>query len=135
MPVGSVSWLDVVDLGCGEGRFSRMLAERGGRVTGVDLSERFIEYATEHRVGDERYVLGDMEDLRGLADGSFDLAVSYVSLVDVVDLEAAIAEAFRVLRPEGRLVVCNLQPVVTACHSPGSLDQASPRSLTHPRAR
>jgi SAM-dependent methyltransferase len=75
--VGDVSGLDVVDLGCGEGRYSRN-AGIPLRVTGVDLNERFIEYARHHIVGDERYVLGDMEGLAGLADGAFDVAVSYV---------------------------------------------------------
>ena len=41
--VGDAKGLAVIDLGCGEGRFSRMLAERGARVTGLDLSERFID--------------------------------------------------------------------------------------------
>ena len=97
--VGDVSGLDVVDLGCGEGRFSRMLAERGAQVIGLDLNERFIEYANGHRVKEERYVLGDMEDLAYFADGNFDLAVCYITLDDVPDHERAIGEAFRVLRP------------------------------------
>lgn len=104
--VGDVLGLDVIDLGCSEGRFSRMLAERGARVTGLDLSKRFIEYAAEHRAKDEEYIRGDMEALSGIGDASFDLAVSYITLVDVPDHESAIGEAFRVLRPKGRFVVC-----------------------------
>ena len=42
--VGDVSGRKVIDLGCGEGRFSRMLAERGAVVTGVDLCRPFIEF-------------------------------------------------------------------------------------------
>ena len=112
--VGDVSGQDVIDLGCGEGRFSRMLAERGGNVTGLDLCERFVEYAAANRTGDERHVLGDMENLVAFPDGSFDAAVSYITLVDVPDLRRATAEAFRVLRPGGRFVVCNLHPMVSA---------------------
>ena len=52
-----------------------------------------------------------MEDLRDVPDASFDLAVSYVSLVDVHDLRRVLAEAFRILRPGGRFVVCNLAPM------------------------
>ena len=110
---GEVSSLDVIDLGCGEGRFSRMLAERGAKVTGVDMVERFIAFADGSRVGNETYLLGDMEDL-SLAAETFDVAVSYVTLVDVVDFRSAITEAFRVLRQGGRFLVCNLQPMVTA---------------------
>ncbi|MDA1348497.1 MAG: class I SAM-dependent methyltransferase [Chloroflexi bacterium] len=112
--VGEVSGLTVIDLGCGEGRFSRMLAEQGARVTGLDLCEPLIDYARKLRLKDEEYVLGHMEDLASIGSDSFDLAVSYITLVDVPDLKRATEEAFRVLRPGGRFVVCNLQSMVTA---------------------
>jgi ubiquinone/menaquinone biosynthesis C-methylase UbiE len=112
--VGDVSGLKVVDLGCGEGRFSRMLAQRHADVTGLDLAEQFVEYANAHRVGGETYIHGDMQCLDGLPDGHFDLAVSYLSLVDVPDFERAVREAHRVLRPGGRFIICNLHPMVLA---------------------
>ena len=84
--VGDVSGRKVVDLGCGEGRFSRMLAERGALVTGVDLCCPFIEFAKKHRVSDEAYLIGDMEDLHGVPSYELDLAISYVTLVDVPDM-------------------------------------------------
>ena len=62
----------------------------------------------------ETYLAGDMEDLTAIADGSFDLAVSYISLVDVIDYRRAISETFRILRPGGRFICCNLAPMVTA---------------------
>jgi ubiquinone/menaquinone biosynthesis C-methylase UbiE len=55
-----------------------------------------------------------MHDLCGVPDASFGLAVSYISLVDVPDQKAAVAEVFRVLAPEVRFVVCNLSPMATA---------------------
>jgi ubiquinone/menaquinone biosynthesis C-methylase UbiE len=111
---GDVTGKDVIDLGCGEGRFARMLAERGARVLGVDFSDVMFIAANRHPMDHVRYAVGDMSRLRDIGDASFDLAVSYVSLVDVVDYRAAIAEAFRVLRPGGRFVACNLAPMVTA---------------------
>ena len=127
--VGEVSGLKVVDLGCGEGRFSRMLARRGAEVTGVDLCRPLIEFAKNHRVSDEAYLLGDMEDLHGVPSDEFDIAVSYVTLVDIPDMRSAVCEAFRVLRRGGRLVVCNLHPMVSA--SPGWIKQGS-RKLHYP---
>ncbi len=108
---GDVSGLRVIDLGCGEGRFARMLAESGARVTGVDLCRPFIEYAECHRVGSETYLFADMEDLDGVPDDAFDLAVSYISLVDVLDMPRAVSSAFRVMRSGGRFVVCNVHPM------------------------
>ncbi|MCC6464783.1 MAG: class I SAM-dependent methyltransferase [Planctomycetes bacterium] len=112
--VGDVAGKRVIDLGCGEGRFGRMLAGRGAEVLGVDLQPLFIEHATASRVGAEKYLVGDMEELEGIPDEAFDLAVSYLSLVDVPNLAAALAQAARVLRPGGRLVACNLAPMATA---------------------
>ena len=116
--VGEVSGTRVIDLGCGEGRFSRMLARRGARVTGVDLCPPLIEHADTHRFGDEEYLLGDMADLDGVPDAAFDIAISYVTLVDVWHLDRAIDEAFRVLAPGGGFIVCNLHPMVTATMAP-----------------
>ena len=119
--VGDVTGRKVIDLGCGEGRFSRMLAERGALVTGVDLCRPFIEYAKTHRVAGESYLIGDIEDLHDVASAVYDLAVSYVTLVDVPNMQSAVGEAFRVLRPGGRFVVCNLHPMASA--SPGWITQ------------
>lgn len=127
--VGDVSGCKVIDLGCGEGRFSRMLTERGAVVTGVDLCRPFIEFAKEHRVSDEVYLNGDMEDLNEIPGDEFDLAVSYVTLVDVPNMGSAVSEAFRVLRRGGRFVVCNLHPMVSA--NPGWIRQGK-RQIHYP---
>ena len=127
--VGDVSGRKVIDLGCGEGRFSRMLAERGAVVTGVDLCRPFIEFANNHRVSDETYLIGDMEDLHEAPGDEFDLAVSYVTLVDVPDIRSAVGEASRVLRRGGRFVVCNFHPMASA--SPGWIKQGN-RKIHYP---
>ena len=114
--IGEVAGLRVIDLGCGEGRFGRVLAERDADVVGIDFTPLFVEYANAHAVGSERYLVGDMADLSEFPDESFDLAVSYVSLVDVPDFLPVVREAYRVLRPAGRFVVSNLQPMVTAAN-------------------
>ena len=109
--IGNVDGLKAIDLGCGEGRFARMLTRSGARVTGVDLCRPFIEYANSHRVGDETYLIADMEDMDAVLNNEFDLAIAYLSLVDVPDMQRAVSEAFRVLRPGGRFVVCNVHPM------------------------
>jgi SAM-dependent methyltransferase len=123
--VGDVTDLQVIDLGCGEGRFCRMLAHRGAETFGVDLQTAFVAYADARKGPRERYEVGDMQKLDGVSSESFDLAVAYITLVDVPDQRAAINEAFRVLRPAGRFVVCNVSPMASAWadHGPWHVDE------------
>lgn len=110
--LGDIRGLDVLDVGCGEGRFCRMMAERGAQTVGVDPTELLLERAaTLHPQG--RY-------LRGLAGGlplkesAFDVAISYLVLLDVPDYRQAVAEMHRVLRPGGRCLFVGLHPIRTA---------------------
>ncbi|RYG48776.1 class I SAM-dependent methyltransferase [bacterium] len=108
---GDVSGRRVLDVGCGEGRFCRMLAERGAETVGIDPTLPFLNEARRlHPAGE--YVEGFAESLP-FGDASFDLAVSYLTLIDIPDFRAAIREMARVLRPGGRLLVANLQSFVT----------------------
>lgn len=98
-----------LDVGCGEGRVSRDLAARGYDVTGLDASRTLVEAARGEDV-DGNYVLGDAEDLP-FADASFELVVSYNSLMDVDDMPRAVSEIGRVLAPDGVLCACITHPM------------------------
>ena len=114
--LGDVKGKRILDMGCGEGRFSRMLAERGASLTGIDLSSRMIELARE---AEEKEPLGvvyhvaDAADLPFLPDGTFDIVLAYLSLFDVPDYASAIGEAARVLVPGGRFVFSVSHPCFT----------------------
>src|SRR5439155_20082020 len=79
--LGDVAGRLVLDLGCGEGRFSRLLTARGARSVGLDPIVSMLEAA--RRAGQaEQYVRGAGESLP-FADACFDLVVAYLSLVDI----------------------------------------------------
>jgi len=112
---GDVAGLRVLDCGCGEGRFCRILAERGAaHVMGIDLCEEMILAAKEIEAAGVEYGVADAQDLGFLEDGSFDLAVSYLNQCDLPDFGANTREVFRVLRPGGRFVVANVHPMRSA---------------------
>ena len=106
-----------LDLGCGEGRFCRMMQALGIRTTGIDPTAGLIEHARNMDPSGD-YRVGFAEKL-DLPDDSFDLVVSYLSLVDIADLDAALSEVRRVLRPGGHFLIANLQGFNTAAVGQG----------------
>ena len=103
---------NALDVGCGEGRFCRMLAARGVRTVGLDPVPEMIDAAqARHQEGD--YQIGFAEDIPA-ADHMFDLVVSYLTLIDIDDAQKAISEMARVLRPGGALLIANLSSFATS---------------------
>ncbi len=101
----------IADLGAGEGTFSQLLARRARRVIAVDNSEKMVEFGRElaqtHGVGNLEYRLGDLESVP-IEDASVDLAFFSQALHHAQHPERAAAEAFRILKPGGRVVVLDL---------------------------
>ena len=115
--LGDVAGRNILDLGCGEGGYSRELAQRGARVTGVDGSERLIEIARERARAaklDIEYVCANASALEGLRDESFDVVMAAMSLMDVEDYPAAVREVHRVLASGGELLMSITHPCFTA---------------------
>jgi SAM-dependent methyltransferase len=101
----------VVDVATGTGVAAFAAAAAvgaGGTVTGVDVSERMIERATEQGRADGatnvHFERGDMETI-GAPDGAFDAAISAFGLMYAAERKAAAAELARVLAPGGRVSV------------------------------
>jgi SAM-dependent methyltransferase len=99
--VAEVEPRSVLEVGCGEGELcERVQRELGVPVVAIDQSERMVELARARGV-DAR--VADVRELP-FEDGSFDVAVAAWMLYHVLDLDRAVAELARVLRPGGRLV-------------------------------
>jgi len=115
--LGDVAGRTILDLGCGEGGYSRELARRGARVTGVDGSERLVTVARERahseRV-DVQYVCANASALQDIGNESFDFVVAAMSLMDVEDYPAAVREAYRILVAGGELLMSITHPCFTA---------------------
>lgn len=101
--LGDLSGLEAVDLGCGAGSVTRQLSALGARVIGIDPSRDAVEAARVEGGGPD-YRVGSAE-ATGLSAATADLVVFSKSLHHVPDVEGALAEARRILRPGGRLVV------------------------------
>ena len=94
----------VLDLGCGDGRISGLLADAGGEVTGVDPSEVSLERARRFRP-DLRFLRPGDDGGLPLGDASFDVVVAVNVLEHVADTQRLMSETRRVLAPRGRLAV------------------------------
>jgi ArsR family transcriptional regulator len=103
--------LVIADLGAGEGTLALLLAQRAERVIAVDNSAKMLEYAVDvarrHGVTNLDYRLGDLEELP-LTDREADLALFHQSLHHALHPRKAAAEAWRIVRPGGRVVVLDL---------------------------
>jgi SAM-dependent methyltransferase len=92
-----------LDVGCGEGHNTRLLAKCGAQVVGVDISETFVRHArAEERrepLGIE-YAIADACELPFEGE-RFDFATAFMSLMDVPTPDRAISEVYRILKPGG----------------------------------
>ena len=101
----------IADLGAGEGTFSQLLARRAKRVIAVDNSENMVQVGTElaerHGLANLEYRHGDIESVP-IGDGEVDLAFFSQSLHHAPHPERAAAEAWRILKPGGRIAILDL---------------------------
>jgi SAM-dependent methyltransferase len=96
-----------LDLGCGEGYNTRIMARKGAVVIGVDFSREMIKNAVEEENRESlgiEYHVADALDLSIFEDNTFDIVSSFMAIQDVEDYRGAIKEAGTVLKEDGRFV-------------------------------
>src|SRR6202158_6277924 len=101
----------IADLGAGEGTISQLMAQRASKVIAIDNSEKMVEFGTElartHGIANLEYRLGDLEDVP-IRTGTVDLAFLSQALHHAPHPERALAEAWRILKPGGRIAILDL---------------------------
>lgn len=105
-----------LDVGCGEGNGTRVLAGIGAKMAGVDIAPTMIRHAEEEELRELLGVLYYVADASALpfSDSEFEFVAAFMSLMDVDDLAGALKEIHRVLIPGGFLQFSILHP----CFSP-----------------
>ena len=116
-----------LDVGCGEGRFCRMLKSHNVEVVGIDPTPGLI--AAAHRRDLDGTYLRALAEQLPFRDEAFDLVVSYLSLIDIPDVQTAVLEMARVLRPGGTLLIANLTSFNTASGDIGWIKDRDGRRL------
>ena len=119
--LGDVKGKSILDLGCGEGGYSRALARRGAVVTAVDCAAYAIKYC-KSKAEEEQLQVTYLErnscDLYDISDETFDIVLASMMLMDCEDFEGTIREITRVLKPSGKLFASVCHPCF---HSSGGI--------------
>jgi ubiquinone/menaquinone biosynthesis C-methylase UbiE len=107
-----------LDIGCGEGHNTRLLAERGARVIAIDISQVFIQHALQSEElassGIDYQVASAVE--LPFADAAFDFATGFMSFMDIAETSCVLAESYRVLKPGGFLQFSITHPCYDTPH-------------------
>ena len=110
--VGDIQGLQVLDLACGEGYFSRLLASAGANVTGVDISKNMIQAARRKETASPMGILYHVMDASHLElkSSQLDMVHCSMALMDIIEYEQAISEVSRVLKDRGRFIFSIVHP-------------------------
>lgn len=115
-----------LDIGCGEGHNTRLLASQGARVVAIDIAETFIGHARRmegQKSPGIRYQTASAVDLP-FADASFDFATGFMSFMDIAEIDRVIAEAYRILKPGGFLQFSITHPCYDTPHRRNLRDES-----------
>ena len=124
-----VTGLRGLDVGCGEGHNTCLVAKRGARLTALDIADRFIRYAQGQEALEPlgiTYLRASAVEIP-LADASFDFVMATMSMMDVPEQDRAIREVARVLKPGGFFQFSILHPCFMTPRFKWVLDETGQR--------
>lgn len=111
--IGNIKGLEILDVACGEGYNTRILAHKGAKVTGIDLSRKMVEYAKSKEKIDRlgiRYYVSDSAELSRFPAKRFDLVTCFMALMDIENYGRTISEISRVMKDYGRFIFSIVHP-------------------------
>lgn len=119
----------VLDVACGSGFGAKILEEKGAKfIHAVDISPKAIELADKHYASDHiSFKIGDVHDLDFPAD-FFDLICCFETIEHIQEVDKALSELQRVLKPKGHLIISSPNRPLT---SPGKSLQDTPDNIFH----
>jgi ubiquinone/menaquinone biosynthesis C-methylase UbiE len=125
---GNVAGLRTLDVACGNGSLTRWLKRQLASVIGTDATLELLQHArrreSESPLGID-YVHCDASRLEFAATAQFDLVMCTMALMDMPDAEAGIREIARVMKPDGRAVICISHPCFDVPENSDWIIQAS----------
>ncbi|MDD5492913.1 MAG: class I SAM-dependent methyltransferase [bacterium] len=112
----------VLDIGCGVGRWCRILTRRGAVVTGADLSSEMVRFARENTRNKVIFITAPAAEIT-LPDASFDLITSVTVLqhiTDTIEFKKTVANLVRLIKPGGKLLILEVAPSALLVNAPFS---------------
>ena len=100
----------ILDLGCGQGFFSREFAKAGAKIIGVDLSPELIAIAQKNSLKNAAYHIGSAEDLNFIKNNTLDKIVMILSIQNIDNVHKVFQECRRILKPNGKLFIAMNHP-------------------------
>jgi ubiquinone/menaquinone biosynthesis C-methylase UbiE len=101
----------ILDLGCGEGYFSRLIHESGATVIGADIAQELIS-AAKKRTPDIAYHVASAESLRFAGMADFNAVICVLALQNMEKLDVVLREIARVVKPQGRVLIVLNHPIL-----------------------
>lgn len=111
--LGRVEGKRILDLACGEGYNSRLLAQKGAKVFAVDFSEKMIRLAKQLEQKEKlgiTYLVSDAANLKELSSNQFDTTCCLMALMDIEPYQEAIRSVARVLKEGGKFIFSITHP-------------------------